>query len=107
MPSQTMTPQAPAPAPAPADERLARVGLVARLLQRPEFGALLGAIAVFVAFSITGDQFGTLGGAARWTDVASTYGMMAVVVALLMIARRVRPLGRRDDRHRRASWSAC
>jgi simple sugar transport system permease protein len=86
MSSQTVTPQAPAPAPAPADERLARVGLVARLLQRPEFGALLGAIAVFVAFSITGDQFGTLGGAARWTDVASTYGIMAVVVALLMIA---------------------
>ena len=86
MSSQTMTPQAPSPAPAPADERLARVGLVARLLQRPEFGALLGAIAVFVAFSITGDQFGTLGGAARWTDVASTYGLMAVVVALLMIA---------------------
>jgi simple sugar transport system permease protein len=86
MSSQTVTPQAPSPAPAPADERLARVGLVARLLQRPEFGALLGAIAVFVAFSITGDQFGTLGGAARWTDVASTYGLMAVVVALLMIA---------------------
>jgi simple sugar transport system permease protein len=81
MTTGTITPRAPVP----ADERLARVSLVARLLQRPEFGALLGAIAVFVVFTVTGDEFGTLGGAARWTDVASTLGIMAVVIALLMI----------------------
>jgi simple sugar transport system permease protein len=54
-------------------------------LQRPEVGAALGALVVFAYFAITTDKFGTLDGAARWTDVASDLGMMAVVVALLMI----------------------
>jgi simple sugar transport system permease protein len=67
------------------DERLAKISFVTKLLQRPELGAMIGAGAVFVFFAITAEQFATLSGAARWTDVASTLGIMAVAVALLMI----------------------
>jgi simple sugar transport system permease protein len=38
-----------------------------------------------VFFAVTADSFRTLSGMANWTDVASTLGIMAVVVALLMI----------------------
>jgi simple sugar transport system permease protein len=69
-----------------ADERLVTVGLGARLLQRPELGALLGAILVATFFTVITDQFGTLAGAARWLDFAATLGIMAVAVSLLMIA---------------------
>jgi simple sugar transport system permease protein len=68
-----------------ADERLANIGLGARLLRRPEVGSLLGALVICVFFWVTTDVFGTLSGIANWTDVASTYGIMAVAVALLMI----------------------
>jgi simple sugar transport system permease protein len=40
---------------------------------------------VFLFFAITADKFATLSGIARWTDVASTLGIMSVAVALLMI----------------------
>jgi simple sugar transport system permease protein len=70
-----------------ADERLTKISTFGRLLRRPEFGALLGAVAVFALFAasdLTG-QFAGLTGAARWTDSSSTLGIMAVAVALLMI----------------------
>jgi simple sugar transport system permease protein len=67
------------------DERLGRISPVTRLLRRPELGALLGAAAVLLFFALTTERFGTLSGMARWTDVASTLGIMAVAVALLMI----------------------
>jgi simple sugar transport system permease protein len=38
-----------------------------------------------VFFAVTAGSFRTLSGMANWTDVASTLGIMAVVVALLMI----------------------
>jgi simple sugar transport system permease protein len=68
-----------------ADERLANIGLGARLLRRPEVGSALGALVICVFFWVTTDVFGTLNGIANWTDVASTIGIMAVAVALLMI----------------------
>jgi simple sugar transport system permease protein len=71
--------------PPPGDERLAHVSIGTRLLQRPELGALLGALLVAAFFTAVTDQFGTLTGAARWTDFAATLGIMAVAVALLMI----------------------
>jgi simple sugar transport system permease protein len=82
----------PAPSPRPAgavDERLARVGLMVRLLQRPELGALLGAIAIYVLFAAVDATpthvFSSIAGMQNWTDAASSYGIMAVAVALLMI----------------------
>jgi len=80
----TLEPTSPPPT-TPVDERLAKIGALAKLLQRPELGAILGAALVLLFFAITADRFGTLSGMARWTDVASTLGIMAVAVALLMI----------------------
>src|SRR5437868_5863198 len=70
------------------DERLVRVGPLARLLTRPDIGAFLGAIAVFFAFGYFArsvNWIGDPGIAAGWTDQAAQYGIVAVPVALLMI----------------------
>lgn len=77
------------PRPAGADERIGGTRLVIRLLQRPELGALVGTVAVYALFatvdSTPGHKFTTIAGMQNWTDAASTYGIMAVAVALLMI----------------------
>jgi simple sugar transport system permease protein len=67
------------------DERLAASSAVRRLLARPELGAVVGAVAVFGFFAIYTDAFATALGFANVLDVAATLGIMAVVVALLMI----------------------
>jgi len=70
------------------DERLAHMGPFARLLARPDIGALLGAIAVFFAFAYFArgvDWISDPAIAAGWTDQAAQYGIIAVPVALLMI----------------------
>lgn len=71
-----------------ADERLAQTSRITRLLRRPELGALLGAIVIYIMFAVfdTTGNFATITGTARWTDVAATVGIVAVPVALLMIA---------------------
>lgn len=75
-----------APPPVPAgDERLAKLGPTARLLRRPELGALIAALAVAIFFTSQNPLFARLDGIANWTDVASTIGIPAVMVALLMI----------------------
>jgi simple sugar transport system permease protein len=74
------------PPPVPAgDERLANIGPMARLMRRPEIGALLAAVVVAIFFWTQNSLFLELDGIANWTDVASTIGIPAVVVALLMI----------------------
>jgi simple sugar transport system permease protein len=73
------------PPPTAIDERLAKVSFLTKLLQRPELGAMIGAGVVLIFFAVTAERFDTLSGIARWTDVASTLGIMAVAVALLMI----------------------
>src|SRR5579864_5645979 len=82
------SPMAP-PARGAKDERLAGVSVVARILQRPELGALIGALAVYLLFAAVdatpGHLFTSIAGMQNWTDAASTYGIMAVPVALLMI----------------------
>ncbi|OIV38621.1 ribose ABC transporter permease [Mangrovactinospora gilvigrisea] len=59
--------------------------LVDRLVARPEIGSLLGAVLVFVFFTLITDQFLTVKGVSNWLDDASTLGIMAVTVAMLMI----------------------
>src|SRR4051794_5746148 len=74
--------------PAAADERLTRVGPLSRVLTRPDFGAFIGAVAVFLAFSWFARDVNWLSDpaiAASWTDQAAQYGIVAVPVALLMI----------------------
>jgi simple sugar transport system permease protein len=70
---------------APVDERVARVALLRRLLVKPELGALIGVVFIFVFFSFLSDVFRSTSGVANWLDPASTIGIMAVPVALLMI----------------------
>jgi simple sugar transport system permease protein len=70
------------------DERLARIGPLSRLLTRPDVGALVGAVAVFLAFGYFARAVNWLsdpGIAAGWTDQAAQFGIVAVPVALLMI----------------------
>ncbi|WP_439664576.1 ABC transporter permease [Lentzea sp. HUAS TT2] len=56
-----------------------------QLVKRPEIGAMLGALLVFLFFSVATEQFLSVGGAATWLDDASMLGIMAVAVAMLMI----------------------
>ncbi|MEU7893201.1 ABC transporter permease [Nonomuraea sp. NPDC049152] len=67
------------------DERLGEVGRVRRLLVRPELGAVVGAIVVFVFFASQSAVFRSVSGIANWLDPAATLGIMAVAIALLMI----------------------
>jgi simple sugar transport system permease protein len=79
--------QTAAPAVRP-DERVTRVGPLSRLLTRPDIGALLGAISVFLAFGYFARDVNWISDpaiAAGWTDQAAQYGIVAVAVALLMI----------------------
>jgi simple sugar transport system permease protein len=69
----------------PVDERVATPRVLDRLVARPEISALLGAVLVFVFFSVTTDSFLSVAGVANWLDDSSTLGLMAVPVALLMI----------------------
>src|SRR5262249_5422816 len=78
-------PAAPPPAVPVGDERLADISLAARILRRPEIGALLACVVVAIFFWSQNSLFLKLDGIANWTDVASTIGIPAVVVALLMI----------------------
>jgi simple sugar transport system permease protein len=68
-----------------ADERIARTSTLTKLLKRPEVGALVAAIVIFVFFATTTAAFATASGSSTWLRSASTLGIMAVAVALLMI----------------------
>jgi len=69
----------------PIDERITDIGRLRRVLVRPELGSLVGAIIVLVFFAAQSGVFRSPAGVANWLDPASTYGIMAVAVALLMI----------------------
>jgi simple sugar transport system permease protein len=85
IPASTPPATAPLP-PAPAgDERLAQISPMARLLRRPEIGAAIACVVVAIFFWTQNSLFLKLDGISNWTDVASTIGIPAVVVALLMI----------------------
>jgi simple sugar transport system permease protein len=76
-------------APGHKDERLVRVSRVTRLLQRPDLGALMGVIAIFLIFggfdATPNHLWFTQTGLAAWSQQAAFYGIMAVPVGLLMI----------------------
>jgi len=77
--SQTVAPARP------LDERLATRSPLQRLLGRPEIGALVGAVVLFVFFAIIADTFRDPDAFATVLYSSSTIGIMAVSVALLMI----------------------
>jgi simple sugar transport system permease protein len=68
-----------------ADERLATTSWGARMMRRPEVGAAVAALIIFVFFSIATDAFLSAGGASTWLESSAQFGIMAVAVALLMI----------------------
>ena len=68
-----------------ADERLVYRGPIQRLLVSPEVGALIGAVLVWAFFWGNGNTFGWASSTLNWLDVAAPLGIMAVVVAMLMI----------------------
>src|SRR5256714_12150054 len=71
--------------PSPRDDRLARRSPLSRLLTRPEVGALLGAIVIYIIFFVVAPPFRDAGSLSTILYVSSTYGIPAVAVALLMI----------------------
>ncbi|KRV51289.1 ribose ABC transporter permease [Wenjunlia vitaminophila] len=71
--------------PVTGDERLVHRSLARRSLARPEFGAIVGALAVFVFFSVVADSFLQTSSMSTVLNASSTIGIMAVPVALLMI----------------------
>jgi simple sugar transport system permease protein len=81
--SQTVTAAAPTP-PAP-DERMGRKSVLSRLLARPEMGALVGAIVIYIVFFIVAPPFREATSLSTVLYQSSTYGIPAVAVALLMI----------------------
>ncbi|MGW7520130.1 ABC transporter permease [Streptomyces sp. NPDC054796] len=67
------------------DERIVHRPLWRRLMSRPELGAVVGALAVFVFFSFAADSFLKASSLSTVLYASSTIGIMAVPVALLMI----------------------
>lgn len=82
----TTPPPAASGGTSPAGSHGGLLGAVAGgLVRRPELGSVIGALAVFVVFSLITDEFLSGAGVATWLDDASTLGIMAVAVSLLMI----------------------
>src|SRR5580692_4835555 len=79
------TTEAPVAPPPRADERLGRKSPLARLLARPEAGAIAGAIVIYIFFFIIAPPFRNASSFSSVLYVTSTYGLMATPVALLMI----------------------
>src|SRR5258705_1956656 len=67
------------------DERVKERNRIQRLLIRPEMGALIGAVVIFIFFVIVAPPFRSPEALATVLYGSSTIGIMACAVALLMI----------------------
>jgi simple sugar transport system permease protein len=68
------------------DERLSRMSWWKRLMIRPEFGALAGAVVVWILFaSQARTTWLSWAGAATYLDTSALIGLSAIAVAVLMI----------------------
>jgi simple sugar transport system permease protein len=77
----------PSRSPAGASDREPPARSFRHLWYRPEAGALIGTIGVFVFFAVFGGaDFLATGGTASWLNIAAELGIIAVPVGLLMIA---------------------
>ena len=79
------TPVATKESPSTGDAARPKRSLTARMLTRPEIGAVVAAIAIFVFFFAIAPAFRTLPSFATVLYASSTIGIVAVGVALLMI----------------------
>ncbi len=77
-----------APPPVAQDERVRTIGMVTKLLTRPEFGALVALVVVWVFFAIAArdNNFVSWATTASILNRAAPLGILAVAVALLMIS---------------------
>ncbi len=71
--------------PSEEDERVSGSHGFTRVLRRPEVGAAVAALMIFVFFASTTESFAKPAGASTWLFTSSAFGIMAVAVALLMI----------------------
>ena len=71
-----------------APSRLRSESPLRRLFARPEIGALIGAVLVFLIFAFLASKNGFLGpiGVAGWLQISAQVGVLGAPVALLMIA---------------------
>jgi ribose/xylose/arabinose/galactoside ABC-type transport system permease subunit len=84
--TSTATAERPSAVYTGGDERLAYRGIFQRLFIRPEIGALIGVVGLWVFFWAVAIPFGTAGGASNLIDYASSpLGIMAVAVSMLMV----------------------
>jgi simple sugar transport system permease protein len=83
--STTAAPPPVAPAGGARDERVGRHARLAAVLRRPEVGALAAALLVFAYFASSTKAFALPSGASTWIFTSSSFAIMAVAVALLMI----------------------
>jgi simple sugar transport system permease protein len=67
------------------DDRLIQAGILKKVLTRPEFGSIIGALAVFAFFSAVTENFFSVKAISAYLNPAATLGIMSVAVALLMI----------------------
>ncbi len=80
-----MTQAPPATATPAADERVRPTSALQRIMVRPELGSLVGAILIYVVFFVVAPTFRSSDALSTILYTSSTYGIMAVGVALLMI----------------------
>ncbi|MFF3560735.1 ABC transporter permease [Streptomyces sp. NPDC002574] len=78
-------PPSPASPASPADGRTGERSLLRRTLARPEIGALIAAVGVYLFFFAVAPSFREAGSLATVLYQASVMGIMALPVALLMI----------------------
>ena len=85
--ADTQAGKLPTPKVTIGDERVRAHGVVGRLVRRPELGPIIGALVVWVFFAITAGDSGflTKSGTINYLVVSAQLGILAVVVALLMI----------------------
>ncbi len=83
--TQTLSKTPPSKTPPAADERIGKRNPLQKLLGRPEVGALVGAIVLFVFFASVSQTFIQPNAFATVLYGSSTIGIMAVGVSLLMI----------------------
>src|SRR4051794_41778585 len=73
------------------DERVGKHARLAAVLRRPEVGALVAALIVFLYFAFSTQAFALPSGASTWIYTSSSFAIMAVGGALLMIGGGVGP----------------
>lgn len=67
------------------DDRLAYRGVFQRMFVRPEIGAIIGLVGIWAFFWAVSGVFGEASGSTNYLDQASTLGIMAVAVSMLMV----------------------